>query len=166
MIAGIWTRNKGTLFVLLQLYYEAQHNKPLINSHWTKIKLASMPYLKHPHKKKLQSPPVNHHHCLLFYSFCLFLFDRTAVTLMDQHEPPVGPCREAPNMGKVFFWLPKQDKVLGRPDRRAAQRKAARAGEGFQSHCPLVWLWMRAALIICKATGGIVNLSVACQRVW
>ncbi len=85
---------------------------------------------------------------------------------MDQHEPPVGPCREAPDMGKVFFWLPKQDKVLGRPDRRAAQRKAARAREGFQSHCPLVWLWTRVALMICKATGGSVNLSVACQRVW
>ncbi len=55
---------------------------------------------------------------------------------MDQHEPPVGPCKEAPDMGKVFFWLPKQDKVLGRPDRRAAQRKAARARRGLSESLP------------------------------
>jgi len=98
--------------------------------------------------------------------FSFFLFDHTAVTLMDQHEQPVGPCKEAPDKGKVFLWLPKQEKVLGRPDRRADQRKAARAVEGFQSHCPLAWLWTKAALMICKATGGSVNLSVGCQRVW
>lgn len=58
-------------------------------------------FLKAHSKKK--PPPVNHHHCLLFCSFCLFLFNQTAVTLMDQHEQLVDPCREAPDKGKVFL---------------------------------------------------------------